>query len=547
MKILETRHTAVAMGCLQAAIDADLVSPPSPAVLAAQADVPSAWTRYERLPSEFQKSTDTELERLKSKEAYIIVKEKNVPKDAKIIGSTTPHKYTRKHIAKTRACVRGDQMRDMMFRSYNPTLMHSSLRALLAISAARDLRIEFGDFELAYLHAINQENECYYMRPPTGAEQYDEDGDAIVWFVIKSLYGAPPSGRNWYNTIKKAHIKFGYKPLDADPCIFIKHDGDDIIIIGLYVDDTIICYSSEHLLSEYNEKIKSEFDYNSLGPDAGIFGLRIDQSPGYIQLSHPDYITGLSRYVDDVTVVAHTPACLELEKMVNEASDAEPCTDRALVNEYNSIVGSLLYISMTARPDVCYATSMLSRVMSKPNDKVLHEAKRIVHYLIGTKDLGIRFTRHAKLDLFFMADANWSVRHSTSGFVGFLAGGVFDYGSKKQDAIALSTTWAEIIAASIAALEGAFTLRMLDEIGVVLAPADIYIDNKGAHDMSIDDVSNSRSKHIERRHRKIRELVQDGLVVARRVKTDDNVADILTKPLGRARFERFRRLLLNIG
>ena len=58
-------------------------------------------------------------------------------------------------------------------------------------------------------------------------------------------------------------------------------------------------------------------------------------------------------------------------------------------------------------------------------------------------------------------------------------------------------------------------------------------------------ISNSRTKHIERRHLKIRELVEEMVVRPEFVPTDENVADIMSKPLGRVKFEKFRKVLLN--
>ena len=71
------------------------------------------------------------------------------------------------------------------------------------------------------------------------------------------------------------------------------------------------------------------------------------------------------------------------------------------------------------------------------------------------------------------------------------------------------------------------------------------VDNKGVVDMSEDYVSNNRTKHIERRHLKIRELVEQGIIKVAHVAGEDNIADILTKPLGRRRFEKLRKNLLN--
>jgi hypothetical protein len=76
-------------------------------------------------------------------------------------------------------------------------------------------------------------------------------------------------------------------------------------------------------------------------------------------------------------------------------------------------------------------------------------------------------------------------------------------------------------------------------------PVTLGIDNQGAVALAHDYVSNSKTKHIERRHLKIRELVEAGQVRPEFVPTEMNVADILTKPLGRRRFEKLRRLLLN--
>jgi hypothetical protein len=73
----------------------------------------------------------------------------------------------------------------------------------------------------------------------------------------------------------------------------------------------------------------------------------------------------------------------------------------------------------------------------------------------------------------------------------------------------------------------------------------IGVDNQGAIALAKNYISNSRTKHIERRHLKIRELVEQLQVRPEFVPTDDNVADIMTKPLGRAKFEKFRKIMMN--
>ena len=107
------------------------------------------------------------------------------------------------------------------------------------------------------------------------------------------------------------------------------------------------------------------------------------------------------------------------------------------------------------------------------------------------------------LQLTGMTDSDWAVTRSTSGFAFFMAGAVIAYMSKKQATIAMSSTEAEIMAASQAGLEAVFLRSLLSDMGYKQSkPTDLYVDNKGAIDMSRDYISNERTKHIERRHLK---------------------------------------------
>ena len=59
-------------------------------------------------------------------------------------------------------------------------------------------------------------------------------------------------------------------------------------------------------------------------------------------------------------------------------------------------------------------------------------------------------------------------------------------------------------------------------------------------------MSHAKSKHIHRRELKIRELVADGTIKPKYVKSEDNTADIFTKPLGRVAFQKHRATLLGL-
>ena len=93
------------------------------------------------------------------------------------------------------------------------------------------------------------------------------------------------------------------------------------------------------------------------------------------------------------------------------------------------------------------------------------------------------------------------------------------------------------MAASIAACEVLYFRGLLRELGRDLEPTKLYVDNMGAVELSKDAKSCQRSRHIERRHLKVRELVADGELQVLHIQSESNPADVLTKPLEREAFQ----------
>ena len=110
----------------------------------------------------------------------------------------------------------------------------------------------------------------------------------------------------------------------------------------------------------------------------------------------------------------------------------------------------------------------------------------------------------------------------------------------------MSTTEAEIIAASACALEIMYVRTLLRELGLPQqSPTKLYVDNSGAVELSRDKKSCHRSRHVDRRYFKVRELAAEGHIRVEHIDTDANSSDLLTKPLAKPKFETHRRRLLN--
>jgi hypothetical protein len=113
--------------------------------------------------------------------------------------------------------------------------------------------------------------------------------------------------------------------------------------------------------------------------------------------------------------------------------------------------------------------------------------------------------------------------------------------SQKQKVVALSSCEAEYIAATTAACQGVWLGRLLgDLLGKKDGIATIFVDNKSAIQLCKNPVFHDRSKHIETRFHFIRECVDDGKINVEYIGTEDQLADILTKALGRIQFQNLR-------
>jgi hypothetical protein len=113
--------------------------------------------------------------------------------------------------------------------------------------------------------------------------------------------------------------------------------------------------------------------------------------------------------------------------------------------------------------------------------------------------------------------------------------------SRKQSSIALSTAEAKYIAACSTSCEAIWLRKLLTDIFVLeMRAIAILCDNQSCIKMTENHVFHDRSKHIEIRYHFIRDMVQRGALKLQYISTDEQVVDMLTKPLSRVKFEYFR-------
>ncbi|XP_074347305.1 secreted RxLR effector protein 161-like [Apium graveolens] len=180
----------------------------------------------------------------------------------------------------------------------------------------------------------------------------------------------------------------------------------------------------------------------------------------------------------------------------------------------------------------------------------MHElaAKRILRYVRGTLNYGLVYvnggsellTGYSNSDLAGHVDD----RRSTGGMAFYLDEGLVTRASQKQRSVALSSCEAEFMAATAAACQAIWLRKMVNQVtGKYIEPVVLHIDNKSVINLAKNPVFHGRSKHINIRYHFIRECVENGDIVVKHVSTDLQRADVLTKALPTARFEKMRQLL----
>ena len=127
----------------------------------------------------------------------------------------------------------------------------------------------------------------------------------------------------------------------------------------------------------------------------------------------------------------------------------------------------------------------------------------------------------------------------------FLLGNkAISWASKKQTIVALSSTKAEYMAATSAACEATWLRKILQDVQQdSKTPTIIHCDNMSTIAMTKNPVFHSCTKHIEIRYHFIRELVERGEIKMEFCKTEEQLADIFTKPIATEKFIEFRDML----
>ena len=246
------------------------------------------------------------------------------------------------------------------------------------------------------------------------------------------------------------------------------------------------------------------------------------------------------------TPLSSTPLPLASANSLPDVSDAD------LKTKYQRLVGCLLYLAVSTRPDIVFASMWLGQFSTNPSRSHFLAAKHVLRYLAGTHTLALSYgvphpstppTLRGFMHNLGCLDADWASdathRRSISGFCFFFQGSLVSWSAVKQRTIALSSTEAECYALTHAFKEALWLRVFLTLLHLpVPRPFSIFSDNQAAISLSSSTTVSSRSKHIDICYHFLRSHVSDGSFTITWIPSTDMPADLFTKPLSDPAFSR---------
>ena len=378
---------------------------------------------------------------------------------------------------------------------FSPVVRFETLRFLLGHAAVHNLELKQVDVKTAFLYGDLNE-EIYMSFPDLPKEVIDQASREGIMSDLcyavrshsnqyairlkKSLYGLKQAAKQWHTKLTSVFREIGFIQSDSDPCLFYRDDDpiraferatkvaseskmqSNRTYVLVYVDDIIIASNSTENCKLVTDKLQGQFDIGSLDEAHFFLGLKISRNRAKrtISISQEAYIDKILSRFNLLGSSASIPMRddLLLEKAtVDEQKEAQH-------QPFRELVGSLMYLATTSRPDIMFAVAKLARYYSCYGTEHWKAAKNVARYTSRTKYLALVYG-HSDHSVVGYSDADWAgdkeKRKSTGGFVFKYAGAAFDWSSKLQSVVAASSVEAEFISLARCTREALWIRKLL--------------------------------------------------------------------------------------
>jgi hypothetical protein len=449
---------------------------------------------------------------------------------------------------KARLVMQGNMMYDDEFGdTYTPTARMWVVRMLTSIAAQQGLLLFKFDLSNAFIVASQPDEHEIYVTIPGFTPP---EGQAIR--LRKALYGGRSSGALYFSEISTFLKEYGFKAASTDETLYRLDRDGKTILLSLYVDDGLAATNSEALYKQFLTDLSARYKLSDTRECDWHLGVKFtrDWKAGTITLDQRAYADSMLRRFG---MEECTPKSSPMRSHLRLSKDDCPAhPDAAAIKLYQQIIGSLLYLACCTRPDIALAVGQCAQYMSNPGPSHMEAAKHILRYIKGTPSVGLTFGNASpgmENLMYGYVDADHAActddRKSVAGYAIMFNNAAISWSSRKIKVTSLSSFESEWYAASICGCEVEVLRRTLEELGYAQgSPTVLYEDNAACiYSSDKSRPMSARSRHIDTRVFKLRDLTSEGIIKLVKIATDEQMADCLTKALPAAAVETARDYL----
>ena len=361
-----------------------------------------------------------------------------------------------------------------------------------------------------------------------------------VYKLNKAIYGLKQSPFLWNCAIHEWLVEYGFTANPVDRCLYSNKCPitGKVILVTIYVDDVLITGDDAKGINDFRDAIQARFKMTDLGNIHHCLGFQVTRDSEFLYLRQSGYISRvLDRFVGfglhgsevDVYKTMDSPA--ESGDMLKRFRETK---SHSITYPYRELIGCLMYLTTVSRPDIANAVRILSKFTGDYQAVHVKAAQRVLRYLAGTRDLGLKFRINSKdMKLKGYSDSSYADNvenaRSTTGFALVLNGSAVIWKSRCQQTVARSTCEAEYMAMSDAVNEIQYVRQLLDMMTPQLGPTMLLCDNDSAIKISQGIHQTKFTRHINVRYHNVKEHVTRNIVTTCHVRSELQAADMLTK------------------
>jgi hypothetical protein len=264
---------------------------------------------------------------------------------------------------------------------FAPVARMESVRLLLALAAQEGCQVHHIDVKSAFLNGDLKEE--VYIRQPTGFIIAGQEGKILR--LRKALYGRRQAPRAWNSKLDNTLKKMDFVQSEHEHEMYRHNHSENILLVGVYVDDLVITKSSLATVKEFKEEMNRAFLMSDLRLLSFYLGIEVRQDAGGIPLRQAHYA---KKILEMAGMVDCKAAAMPMEERLRLSHDST--TEEVDVTLYRRIVGSLRYLIHT-RPDLTYAIRYVSRFLERPTEEHLQVVKKILRYITGTLQYDLHY------------------------------------------------------------------------------------------------------------------------------------------------------------